>query len=62
MKGKNRVLGDRKMGMVSNLECGTFKDLKVSLAEREGGYFAGRQNSMCKWPEAGRMPHVVGAR
>ena len=48
MKVKNRVLGDRKMGMVSNLECGTFKDLKVSLAEREGGYFAGRQNSMCK--------------
>lgn len=46
LEGKNGVLGERKKGMVSNLECGTNKDLKDEPGKGKGKMFC-RQRERC---------------
>ena len=59
-EGKNRVLGERIKGMVSNLECGTSKDLKDEPSKGKGKMFC-KQREQCANAQRQRDARVVGA-
>lgn len=61
MKEKNRIAGERKREMLSDLECGTSKDLKDEPSKEKEDILQA-ENSVCKCSEIGRMPRVVRAK